>query len=155
MKLALALLSLITTTHAADWPRFRGADGSGNAGDAKAPTTWSDTENVNWKAALPGPGSSSPIVWKDRVFVTCYSGYGDGSDGAMEKLQRHLVCLDRATGKVLWDKAVAAEMPEDSYSGFLTEHGYASSTPATDGERVFAFFGKTGVLAFDFAGNEL
>ena len=155
MKLALALISLITTTNAADWPRFRGADGSGNAGDTKAPTTWSDAENVKWKAALPGPGSSSPIIWKNRVFVTCYSGYGDGSDGAMEKLQRHLVCLDRATGKVLWDKAVAAEMPEDSYSGFLTEHGYASSTPATDGERVFVFFGKTGVLAFDFAGKEL
>ena len=155
MKLALALISLITTTNAADWPRFRGADGSGNAGDTKAPTTWSDAENVKWKAALPGPGSSSPIIWKNRVFVTCYSGYGNGSDGAMEKLQRHLVCLDRATGKVLWDKAVAAEMPEDSYSGFLTEHGYASSTPATDGERVFVFFGKTGVLAFDFAGKEL
>lgn len=155
MKIAFALVSLIATTHAADWPRFRGADGSGNAGDTKAPVTWSDTENVKWKAALPGPGSSSPIVWKDRVFVTCYSGYGDGSDGAMEKLQRHLICLDRATGKVLWDKAVAAEMPEDSYSGFLTEHGYASSTPATDGERVFVFFGKTGVLAYDFSGKEL
>ena len=87
--------------------------------------------------------------------MTCYSGYGDGSDGAMEKLQRHLVSIERATGKVLWSKSVAAEMPEDAYGGFLTEHGYASNTPATDGERVYAFFGKTGVVAFDFEGREV
>ena len=156
MKHAAALLFLATiAAHAADWPRFRGTDGNGSAGDTKAPATWSDTENLKWKTALPGPGSSSPIVWKDRVFVTCYSGYGDGSDGAMEKLQRHLVSLERATGKVLWSKSVAAEMPEDSYGGFLTEHGYASNTPATDGERVYAFFGKTGVVAFDFEGREV
>ena len=156
MTHAAALLFLATiAAHAADWPRFRGTDGNGSAGDTKAPATWSDTENLKWKTALPGPGSSSPIVWKDRVFVTCYSGYGDGSDGAMEKLQRHLVSLERATGKVLWSKSVAAEMPEDSYGGFLTEHGYASNTPATDGERVYAFFGKTGVVAFDFEGREV
>ncbi|MEK0450829.1 MAG: hypothetical protein RL088_3097 [Verrucomicrobiota bacterium] len=156
MKHAAALLFLATiAAHAADWPRFRGVDGSGNAGDAKAPATWNDSENLKWKTALPGPGSSSPIVWKDRVFVTCYSGYGDGSDGAMEKLQRHLVSLERATGKVVWSKSVAAEMPEDSYGGFLTEHGYASNTPVTDGERVYAFFGKTGVVAFDFDGCEV
>ena len=156
MKHAAALLFLATiAAHAADWPRFRGADGNGNAGDTKVPATWSDSENLKWKAALPGPGSSSPIVWKDRVFVTCYSGYGDGSDGAMEKLQRHLVSIERATGKVLWSKSVAAEMPEDAYGGFLTEHGYASNTPATDGERVYAFFGKTGVVAFDFEGREV
>ncbi len=157
MRPVFAILSLLLAAEAfaADWPRFRGADGSGIARDATPPSTWNDTENVKWKTALPGPGSSSPIVWHDRVFVTCYSGYGDGGNGAMTALKRHLVCLDRATGKVLWNKAVAAELPEDSYSGFLTEHGYASSTPATDGERVYVFFGKTGVLAFDFAGQEL
>ena len=156
MKHAAILLAFASiATQAADWPRFRGADGSGNAGDTKAPATWSDSENLKWKTSLPGPGSSSPIVWKDRVFVTCYSGYGDGSDGAMEKLQRHLVAIERTTGKVLWSKSVAAELPEDAYGGFLTEHGYASNTPATDGERVYAFFGKTGVVAFDFDGKEL
>ena len=139
---------------ASDWPRFRGADGSGVARDATPPTTWSETQNVKWKTALPGPGSSSVIVSGERVFVTCYSGYGDDG-GSIDKLQRHLVCLDRANGTILWDKAVAAELPEDSFTGYLTEHGYASSTPATDGERVYVFFGKTGVLAFDFAGKEL
>jgi hypothetical protein len=63
--------------------------------------------------------------------------------------------VDRASGKILWDSKVPAELPEDPYSGFITEHGYASSTPVTDGERVYVFFGKTGVLAFDFSGREL
>ena len=149
-----ATLMLASRLAASDWPRFRGADGSGVARDATPPTTWSETQNVKWKTALPGPGSSSVIVSGERVFVTCYSGYGDDG-GSIDKLQRHLVCLDRANGTILWDKAVAAELPEDSFTGYLTEHGYASSTPATDGERVYVFFGKTGVLAFDFAGKEL
>jgi len=140
-----------------EWPQFRGPNGSGiAASDAQPATTWSDSQNVKWKVALPGPGSSSPIVTGERVFVTCYAGYGDGSSGdGPEKLQRHLVCLERRSGKVLWDKSVPAELPEDSYSGNLREHGYASNTPVTDGERVYAFFGKTGVLAFDLAGQQL
>jgi outer membrane protein assembly factor BamB len=142
---------------ATDWPRFRGPDGAGlAAADAKPATTWSTTSNLKWKVALPGPGSSSPIVWGERVFLTCYSGYGDGSNGdGPEKLQRHLVCLQRNTAKVLWDTSVPAELPEDEYSGNLREHGYASNTPVTDGERVYVFFGKTGVLAFDFEGRQL
>ena len=142
---------------ASDWRQFRGPNGSGIAAtDAQPATTWSDSENVKWKVALPGPGSSSPIVVGERVFITCYSGYGDGSGGdSPEKLQRHLVCVERMTGKILWDKSVSAELPEDPYSGNLREHGYASNTPVTDGECVFAFFGKTGVLAFDFEGQQL
>jgi outer membrane protein assembly factor BamB len=145
------------TLAAADWPRFRGADGSGIAdADAQPATTWSESTNLKWKATLPGPGSSSPIVTGERVFITCYSGYGDSSGGdSPEKLRRHLVCLQRNTGNILWDKSVPADLPEDSYSGNLREHGYASSTPVTDGERVFVFFGKTGVLAFDLAGQQL
>jgi outer membrane protein assembly factor BamB len=97
-------------------------------------------------------------VWGDRVFVTCYSGYGVDrqNPGNQADLQRHLVCVDRKTGSVLWDKAIKARLPEQSYPGqFIYRHGYASSTPATDGERVYDFQGKTGVFAFDFAGNEL
>ena len=120
-----------------EWPQFRGPSGSGiAAADARPATTWSDSQNVQWKVALPGPGSSSPIVVGERVFITCYSGYGDGSsEGSLEKLRRHLLCLERQTGKVLWDKSVPAELPKDSYSGNLREQGYASNTPVTDGER--------------------
>jgi outer membrane protein assembly factor BamB len=157
-KLALFLaVAAGLPAFAADWRQFRGPNGSGiAAGDARPAATWSDSQNVKWKVALPGPGSSSPIVAEERVFVTCYSGYGDGSsENSIEKLQRHLVCVDLKTGKVLWDKSIPAELPEDPYSGNLREHGYASNTPVTDGERVFAFFGKTGVLAFDFEGQQL
>ena len=162
VKILIILLTVglsLASLHAGqpEWPQFRGPNGSGiAAADAHPATTWSATQNMKWKVALPGPGSSSPIIAGERVFITCYSGYGDGSSGAgPEKLQRHLVCLERNSGKVLWDKSVPAELPEDEYSGNLREHGYASNTPVTDGERVYAFFGKTGVLAFDFDGRQL
>lgn len=154
--LSLTTILLASTIHAADWPQFRGPGGSGISAEAKVPTTWSDTQNLLWKTALPGRGSSSPIICGERVFVTSYSGYGDGDETATpDKLLRHLVCLDRASGKIMWDQTVAADLPEDAYSGFLTEHGYASSTPVTDDGRVYVFFGKTGALAYDFSGKQL
>ena len=142
---------------AADWTRFRGANGSGIATDSTAPSAWSETHGVKWKTPLPGPGASSPIVRGDRVFVTCYSGYGDSVGGSTspENLKRHLVCISRTDGRILWSQAVPAVLPEDSYNGMMAEHGYASNTPAIDDERVYAFFGKTGVVAFDFAGKQL
>jgi outer membrane protein assembly factor BamB len=155
--LSLILVSL-SATAAADWPRFRGPNGSGVApDDAPTPTTWTDTENIKWSIDLPGPGSSCPIVVGDKVFVTCWSGYGLSRDepGDQKNLQRHLICVNRADGKILWDRAVDPYLPEDNYGGMFAEHGYASHTPASDGEKVFAFFGKTGVIAFDMEGNKL
>ena len=137
------------------WPRFRGPDGLGVSADRQVPTEWSDTKNLKWKLALPGPGSSSPIVWKDRVFVTSYSGYGDGSNGSVGDLKRHLLCVNISDGKLIWTKTVPTTVQEDGYKGYITQHGYASNTPVTDGERVYVFFSKTGVLAFDFEGKQL
>ncbi|MEZ6062751.1 MAG: PQQ-binding-like beta-propeller repeat protein [Planctomycetaceae bacterium] len=144
---------------AADWARFRGPNGTGIAADDQAtPVEWSPDQGVKWKAELPGPGVSSPIVVGDRVFVTCYSGYGLDREnpGEIRDLKRHLVCVDVASGNVLWDKTVDVVLPEDPYSGIgVPAHGYASHTPASDGERVYAFFGKSGVVAFDMDGNQL
>ncbi len=143
---------------ASDWPRFHGADGNGISPDTQPlPAKWSETENLKWKRRLPGPGSSSPIVVGRRVFVTCWTGYGvDRDDAGDEKdLRRHLVCLDRDTGNVLWDKSIEPVLPEDPYSGNFTQHGYASHTPVSDGQRVYVFFGKTGALAFDLDGKQL
>jgi len=144
---------------AGDWTRFRGPNGSGlNSEMVSMPVTWSPTENLKWKVELPGPGSSSPIIVGDKVFVTCWSGYGmtrNDPDGKQENLKRHLLCLDRQTGKTLWDKTVAPYLPEDNYRGMFAENGYASHTPASDGERVYVFFGKSGALAFDMQGNQL
>ena len=144
---------------AGDWPRFRGPDGSGVAADSDSlPTNWSPTANLMWKAEMPGPGASSPIIVGGKVFVTCYSGYGLAQEnpGEIENLVRHLVCVDQQTGKVLWQKDVKAALPEDPYSGIgVTAHGYASHTPVSDGQNIYAFFGKSGVHAFDMDGKEL
>ena len=155
IMLILNFLDLHAT--ASDWRQFRGPNGQGISSDKNVPLVWGETKNLKWKAPLPGPGSSSPIVCGDKIFVTCYSGYGiDRSNpGKQEDLKRHLLCLNRSDGKILWDKAIEAVLPEDPYRGFICEHGYASSTPATDGTSVYVFFGKTGVLAFDFDGKKL
>lgn len=146
-------------TCSADWTRFRGPNGSGVAPAGETvPTEWSDTKNLAWKFELPGPGSSSPIVVGNKVFVTCYSGYGlsqDQEPGKLEDLKRHLVCVDATTGTQVWAVPLAASMPEDPYSRMLGEHGYASGSPVSDGERVYVFYGKGGVLAYDMDGKEL
>lgn len=151
----LASASAEPAPTAADWPQFRGPGGNGIAAGATPPTTWSDTSNLKWRTELPGPGSSSPIIVGEKVFVTCWSGYGDGSHGGPENLQRHLLCMDRASGRMLWQKSVAGEQNVDLYDGFLQEHGFASSTPVSDGRRVFVYFGKAGALAFDLEGRQL
>jgi len=157
MASVAAVMTIAAGATGADWARFRGPGGAGISDDQRIPVTWSDTENLRWKLALPGPGSSSPIVHGDRVYVTCYSGYGVSKTnaGKIADLKRHLLCVNREDGKIVWSRAVAAEQPEDMFRGFITEHGYASSTPVTDGERVYVFFGKSGVVAFDMAGKKL
>lgn len=151
---SLAMAMAMDSTVHADWLRFRGPNGSG-IGETSAPVEFGADKNLKWKLELPGQGVSSPIVVGDRVFVTCYSGYGF-EDGDIEDLKRHLACADRVTGKLLWKKTVNAKMPEDPWQppGIPT-HGYASNTPVSDGEHVFAFFGKSGVYAYDLDGNEV
>ena len=150
-------LVFVASVLAGDWPGFRGPRGTGISDETNLPVTWSDTENLRWKAALPGPGSSSPIVTGKRVFVTCYSGYGldRRSPGNPNDLKRHLLCISAEDGEVLWEQPIPLIAPEDPYRGYIREHGYASSTPVTDGQRVYCYFGKTGVLAFDLEGERL
>ncbi|MFQ5494378.1 MAG: PQQ-binding-like beta-propeller repeat protein [Phycisphaerae bacterium] len=159
-KLLVAVLVIWCAPQArADWTRFRGPNGSGICDDnATMPVRWTSTANLQWKTKLPGPGVSSPIVVGDRVYVTCYSGYGldRRSPGDQENLRRHLVSIDRQTGKTIWDRVVDPVLPEDPYSGIgVPAHGYASNTPVSDGENIYVFFGKTGVLAFDREGQQL
>ena len=148
----LSVLLFTSIAHGEEWTRFRGPEGAGTSSSSKLATTWSDSTNVKWRTKLPGAGSSSPVFAGNRVFVTCYSG---ASAENTEALARHLVCVDRTSGKILWSKEVKARQPEDPYRGFLTEHGYASNTPVTDGKHVYAFFGKSGVYAYDLEGREV
>jgi outer membrane protein assembly factor BamB len=124
---------------------------------SKIPLQWGANENVKWKTDLPGPGSSSPIYWENKLFVTCYTGYGidQKNIGEPEDLGRSILCLDRASGKILWEKKIPLANPDDDYRGYLTEHGYASPTPVTDGKHVFASFGKSGVHAFTLEGEKV
>ncbi len=144
---------IVSSSTAADWPQFRGPGGQGATSEANLPLIWSDTENLAWKTELPGYGASSPIALGDRLYVTCYSGYGiDGANpGAMEDLRLHVVCLSK-DGKIVWDQHVRPKLPE---SERVRDHGYAAPTPATDGEHLYVFFGKTGVLKFDLDGKQL
>ncbi len=156
---AVAAVGMGLTAEGNDWPQFRGPGGLGKAEAAKGlPAEWDASKNVVWKRALPGPGTSSPVVVSNKIFVTCYSGYGESIEepGEMENLERHLVCVDRSSGKILWQKKFKAEQPESNYSGANnTRHGYASSTPVSDGGRIYVFFGISGVYAFDLDGKQL
>ena len=141
----------------ADWLQFRGPGGLGVAPDKNLPLAWSNDSNVVWRTEMPGPGASSPIAVGERVFVTCYSGYGLSKDepGDQKNLKRHLVCADRKSGKIQWTRDVDAVLPEPNYASYQSLHGYASNTPISDGKNVYVFFGKTGVYAFDLDGNKL
>lgn len=136
-----------------EWWRFRGPNGSAWIKDGEAPEQWSDTDNLAWKTTLPGPGSSSAIVVKDRIFLTCFTGHHPGGD--VSQLQRHLICLAFDNGEILWQRSIPADSQEDRYMGQLRQHGYATSTPASDGHRVYVFFGKSGVVAYDLDGEQL
>jgi outer membrane protein assembly factor BamB len=154
---AAACLGAAGPAAAADWPQFRGPGGLGIAPDKGVPTTWGADKDLKWKTELPGPGTSSPVVVGDRVFLTCYSGYGvDRQDpGNMKGLRRHVLCLERKAGKVLWAHEFPADLPEPPYRDYIALHGYASSTPTSDGKRVYFFLGKSGVFAFDLGGKRL
>ena len=151
------VLILLLLTHAdGDWTGFRGAAKAGHSPNANVPQSWNDQSNLVWKLDLPGAGSSSPVLLGEKAFVTCYSGYGlAGGGGNPSNLVRHLLAVDLPTGKKLWQFDLPGKAEEDPYRGYITEHGYASSTPAVDGQRVYAYFGKSGLFAFDHQGKKL
>lgn len=156
--LALSAFAFLVPAHSAEWTQFRGPGSSGKAVAEGIPATWDSSTNIVWKTELPGPGGSSPIVVGDRVFVTSYSGYAESIEdpGDVNNLMRHVVCLERASGKVLWTKDFKAKQPESDYvGGNNTRHGYATSTPTSDGTNLYIFMGISGVKAFDLEGNEL
>lgn len=137
-----------------DWHRFRGPSGMGTSDATGVPIEWGKDQGVVWKTPLPGAGASSPITFGDRVYVTAYTGYlvpGEPT-GRQTDLERHLIAVRLEDGQILWSRTVAATLPE---SDRIRDHGFASSSVVVDAERVYVFFGVTGVLAFDHDGNRL
>ncbi|HAB16730.1 MAG TPA: PQQ-binding-like beta-propeller repeat protein [Verrucomicrobiota bacterium] len=135
---ACALAS--TSVAAENWPQFRGPDGQGHSTETAVPLRWSATENVAWKTELPGESWSSPIIWSDRVFVTTATDNGESC---------HVLALDLQDGRILWDKEVFKQVPRRKEG----RNTYATPTPATDGELVYACFGDGSFAALNFAGG--
>lgn len=150
---------------AANWPQFRGEGARGVSDAAGLPEKWSATENVAWKTDIPGRGWSSPIVWGGRVFLTTvvnlgetekakkglYLG-GERPDVPESAHQYYVYCLDLEAGNVLWKKMLHEGSPPTARH---LKNSYASATPVTDGERVYALFGNLGIWCLDFDGNEV
>ena len=169
--LAVEILATVSaqlgSTESGNWPQFRGADGTAVApDDPQLPETWSATDNIAWTTAIPGRGWSSPIVWGDRVFVTSvasdqdYEGpkpglwlpqtgpYVEGKPPPGIHSWR-VFCLNLLNGEILWQRTAhdgLAPSPKHPKNTF------ASATPVTDGERVYALFGNLGLFAYDFEG---
>ncbi len=127
---------------AENWPCFRGPTGQGVSTEKRLPLTWGLKENLVWQADIGGAGWSSPIVWEGRVFLTATTA--DESTG-------RVLCIDRDSGKILWDKKVADHLPTKK----RPKNSNASPTPVTDGRRVYAVFNGFKFAALDFDGNVL
>ena len=185
----LALLAVSSLAIAADdpnqtWPQWRGPLATGSSPTANPPTVWSESKNVRWKVPVPGEGSSTPIVWADRVFIQAAinngkksaaqispapvsqalaaplpqqrrggrGGFGGGAKPT-EAYQFVLCCLDRKTGKTLWQKIAREVVPHEAHHP--TEGFFACQSPITDGQHVYAYFGSEGLYCYDFEGNQI
>lgn len=165
---ALAAVAILTGAAAQHtpatqyWPQWRGPHATGVSTTGMPPLEWSEDENVRWKVPVPGRGSSSPIVWDDLVFLTTAVPAGITGDAQHEPrgglpdrgVHRFVVmAIDRATGRTVWERVAREQEPHEAAH---TDNGtFASSSPVTDGERVYAYFESFGLYAYDMTGTLL
>jgi len=165
-RLLLLILFWAMVAGAQHWPSFRGERALGVVENAQLPSSWDvdSSRNVAWKTPIPGLAHSSPIVWGERIFLT--TAVSSNPDTVLQfplkgeldrrtdvsRHQHRILALDRATGKIVWDKVAYEGVPRVARH---PHNSYASATPATDGEHVVAFFGSEGLYAFDFSGRLL
>jgi outer membrane protein assembly factor BamB len=172
VKACVAVVVLIAVSGAAtaaNWPQWRGANGSGISNEKNLPAEWTPTKNIKWKTPIAGRGHSSPIVWGNKIFLTTaiegevipgakavkHTSEGreflhPDSVGADHKHTFKVIALDRNTGKILWETVAWEGTPYDNRH---RKSSYAASTPATDGKLVYAFFGTEGLYAYDYNGK--
>ena len=147
-----------------NWPLWRGPLENGVAPQADPPLTWSSTSGIKWKVRLPGDGTSTPIIWGDQIFIqTAFPAKNPeaprlkGEKGAKstppttDHYQFVLMCLDRNTGKTVWQKICREEVPHEGHHS--ADGSFSASSAMTDGEHVYAFFGSRGLYCFDLRGN--
>ena len=163
MRITCVVAFAMAASAAENWPQFRGPKSMGVADDPNLPEKWSATENVAWKTEIPGHGWSSPVVWGDRIFVTSAIPsapieqpkkglyFGGNRETPRADVPRWVVyALDWRTGKIVWEREVHRGVPQTARH---LKNTYASETPATDGERVYAYFGNLGLYSFDMNGK--
>jgi outer membrane protein assembly factor BamB len=156
LGLALAVTGLNPASGAAvdpahQWPAWRGPLANGVAPHANPPSEWSEQKNVRWKVAVPGSGTSTPIVWGEQVILlTAIPASGSAAGGATAPQQWVVLSYDRATGQERWRRVVREGAPHE---GHHRDHGFASASPVTDGEVLIAHFGSYGTYALDLAGQ--
>jgi outer membrane protein assembly factor BamB len=150
----------------ANWHHWRGPDADGTAPKADPPVKWGPATNIKWKAELPGRGSATPVVWGERVFVLTAvktdrlakadelpkpdPRFDTKTDPPTHFYKFVVLCLDRGTGKVLWERVAAERVPHE---GHHPSHSYAAGSPTTDGRRLYASFGSFGTYCYDLDGN--
>ena len=166
VRLVGFLFFLMSCAQAQNWPSFRGPNATGVADGNNPPTVWDAEKSINilWKTPIPGLGHSSPIVWGDRVFITTAISSAVNSQfvhGLTEtaasadddsKHSWRVYCLDKKTGRIIWEKAVHEGAPKVKRH---VKASYANSTPATDGKYLLVSFGSEGLYCFDLEGNLL
>jgi len=150
-----------------NWPYWRGPAADGMA-SGDAPLQWSETQNVAWRTEIPGLGHSSPVVWGDRIFVTTAiptggstaSGPGPAAggnphapSGPLVEHKFDVLCLDRKTGKIIWQRTAKTAVPHEA--GQSQYGSFASNSPVTDGKFVYAFFGSRGMYCYDLNGKPI
>jgi len=139
-SVAIFLLLAIASARAENWGQWRGPSFNGSSSEKGLPTKFSKTENVKWSVSMPGPSAATPIIWGERVFISTVDE---------QKKSLWALCLDRKTGKTLWEHETGPGYSQDRMSN------YASPSPATDGDLVIYFYGSGEMVAFDFSGKEL
>ncbi|MCG9127963.1 PQQ-like beta-propeller repeat protein [Candidatus Poribacteria bacterium] len=158
-----------------NWHHWRGPNTNGTAVNANPPITWSESENIRWKVTIPGMGHATPIIWKDKIFIQTAvkseientdkpdeenqleesrSGRRRGRRGnrnrVLQKLKYVLIALNRSDGSEIWQKTLRETTPHE---GIHSDGSFASNSPITDGEHIFAYFGSRGLYCLDMKGN--
>ncbi|MFP6597085.1 MAG: PQQ-binding-like beta-propeller repeat protein [Candidatus Hydrogenedentota bacterium] len=162
LRLVIVGLLISGIASAENWPEWRGSTSNGLA-NGNPPITWSETKNIKWKVPVPGSASSTPVVWGDKIFVTTSVLVGELAPKPTGRRKRgeaeskptnpykfNLVCLDRNTGEILWERTAAEAIPHEGHHPTST---FAPHSAITDGNRVWVSFGSRGLHCYDLDGN--
>jgi outer membrane protein assembly factor BamB len=155
LLLCLAVNALADSAAEKFWPQWRGPLANGVAPYADPPLTWSETNHIKWKLGIPGEGDATPIIWGDRVFLLSAVPVDDPAQANKEKAPNGtfrftVFCIDRTSGKILWQKVAREASPHE---GHQENNTFASGSPVTDGNFIWAFFGSRGLYCYDYEGN--